>query len=237
MKLTETPTALLTAILLTLALAGCSKSMGAAPGQADAVATNAAGGDVAITGSTGSGEPGYLDGRKLERNAWMTVEVDDEDDIRPALEHAKKLARAADGYIQNESSESLTMMVPTNRADGFLDQLSKLGEVTNRQVSVVDVTSNYVDLQIRIDNLDKTRHRLQQLLTQSTKVEDVLAVEKELARVTTELERLKGKMRTMNRDTTYATISLSVEEEVTPGPVGWVFYGGYKAVKWLFVWD
>ncbi len=232
----KTPTRLTAlALLMTLALAGCSAKQ-APPPQARAAATSASGGNVAITGAAGA-QTAYLDGRKLERDAWMNLEVDDEDDIAPTLARARKLAQAANGYVQNETSDSLTMMVPTEGTDHILDQLAKLGEVTKRQVHVVDVTSNYVDLKIRIDNLKKTRLRLQQLVAQSAKVQDVLAVEKELARVTTELERLEGQMRTMNRQTTYGRISLNVDEEVTPGPLGWVFYGGYKAVKWLFVWD
>ena len=41
----------------------------------------------------------------------------------------------------------------------------------------------------------------------------------------------------MKNQLTFATIAISLEESVTPGPVGWVFYGVYTGVKWLFVWD
>jgi hypothetical protein len=236
------PTKLILALFTTICLAGCSSSSGQVSSGSYAQNESA----VSVGGNFNAGSSddaaqtrseGRVDGRKLKRNAWLTVEVDDEDDIPEALDKAKKTAQAVDGYVQSETSNSVVLMVPTERTDSILGELAKLGEVTNRDVRVSDVTSQYVDLQIRIENLEKTRQRLQQLLMQSVDVEDVLAVEKELSRVTIQLERLKGQMRTMNRDTTYASVSLTVEEEVTPGPVGWVFYGGYKAVKWLFVWD
>jgi predicted small secreted protein len=247
MKTSNRLTTALLALFTTVALAsatltGCSntgKAGAGSPMQVEATATSSAGGNLSRSSSDDGqrhGEVGYLDGRKLKRNAWLTVEVDDDEDITVALDKAKKSAQAADGYVQSETSKSVTLMVPTERADSFLDELARLGEVTDRNVRVSDVTSEYVDLQIRIDNLEQTRQRLKQLLMQSADVQDVLEVEKELSRVTGELERLKGQMRTMSRETTYASVQLTVEEEITPGPVGWVFYGSYKVVKWLFVW-
>lgn len=205
-------------------------------------ASKAARYDQGAAGSTGAvaeraDDASPLDGRKLKRDASMTVEVDDEDDIEPTIERAQEVAKTFEGYVARRSGEFVHMMVPTDKLEGVLDRLSTLGEVTAREVYVVDVTSQYVDLEIRIDNLEQTRQRLQQLLAQSHKVSDVLEVEKELSRVTIELERLKGRMRTMRRQTSYASVNFQVEEEVSPGPLGWVVYGGYRAVKWLFVWD
>ncbi len=34
-----------------------------------------------------------------------------------------------------------------------------------------------------------------------------------------------------------STINLTLETPTRPGPVGWIFYGLYKGVYWLFVWD
>ena len=81
------------------------------------------------------------------------------------------------------------------------------------------------------------RERVQELVDEGKNVEEILAVEKELARVTSQLESLEGQMRVLDNRTTYATVNVVLEERVRPGPVGWVFYGLYRGVKWLFVWD
>ena len=233
-------TPLIVLCLVLVAAAGCGtdkqSSYQSSGAQTESVAV-AAEPDDGAGAARGDKPKAVVDGRKLKRNAWMTVEVDDEDAIRPTIEEASAYAQSIDGYIARESSHSIEMMVPGEKLDAALKRLEKLGEVTDRNVSVADVTSQYVDLKVRIDNLERTRQRLQLLMQQSNKVEDVLAVEKELSRVTSQLEQLQARMRTMQRQTSYASIHLNVEEEVTPGPVGWVFYGGYKAVKWLFVWD
>ncbi|MFN7135552.1 MAG: DUF4349 domain-containing protein, partial [Myxococcales bacterium] len=81
------------------------------------------------------------------------------------------------------------------------------------------------------------RTRLQHLVEQAKEVKDVLAVEAELARVTEQLELHKGRMRALQNQTAYGTVEVAFEERVTPGPVGWLFYGAFRTVKWLFVWD
>lgn len=175
--------------------------------------------------------------RKFVRTANLTLEVDDEDDFKPTLIKARKIAEGLDGYVQQESTTSITVLVPTDQLDTALAQLEKLGEVTSRNVRIVDVTSQYVDMQIRINNLRKMRERLTELVAQSTDVSEILKIETELGRITSELERMEGQLRLMERNTTYATVYLSLEEEVTPGPLGWIFYGVAMGVKWLFVWD
>lgn len=175
--------------------------------------------------------------RKYIRRANLRLEVDDEDDFQPTLNKAKKIAKAVDGLVQQEGTRSLTLLVPTEQLNPVLKKIEALGEVKYRNISIVDVTAKYVDLQIRIKNLRKMRKRLTDLVAQSTDVSEILKIERELNRVTTELERLEGRMRLLRKDTTYATIYLSLEEEITPGPLGWVFYGLAVGVKWLFVWD
>lgn len=175
--------------------------------------------------------------RKLIRNAWLTVEVRDDDDFKPTIERLSKMAEGRKGYVQSESSTGVTLLIPTEQLDAVVLEIEKMGKITEREITVVDATAQYVDMEIRIANLVKMRARLTELVNQSTSVEEVLQVERELARVTSELERLEGQLRVLSRNTTYATVNVTLKERVRPGPLGWVFYGGYKAVKWLFVWD
>ena len=44
-------------------------------------------------------------------------------------------------------------------------------------------------------------------------------------------------MRVLSGRVAMATISVDLEEDVSPGPIGWIGYGIYRGVKWLFVWD
>ncbi len=175
--------------------------------------------------------------QKLVKNAYVTLEIDDEDDFEPAIRKLAELAKLHKGYVVDESKTNITFKVPTDKLDVVMVSVRKLGEVTQQNITVSDVTGQYVDLQIRIDNLRRLRTRLQDLLVEGQTVTEVLEVEKELARVTRELEQLEGQMRLLQNQVGYATIRANLEESVSPGPIGWIFYGTYKAVKWLFIWD
>ncbi len=177
------------------------------------------------------------DERKFVRTASLTLEVSDEEDFQPTLERARAIATRLEGYIQSESTYAMTMLVPTERLSETLAALEKLGEVSHKAIQIVDVTSSYVDLQIRIENLVRLRQRLTELVAQTQDVSEILKIEMELGRVTSQLEQMEGQLRLLQRNTSYATIALRLEESVSPGPLGWVFYGTYRAIKWLFVWD
>ncbi|MFN3197233.1 MAG: DUF4349 domain-containing protein [Bradymonadia bacterium] len=187
--------------------------------------------------SLAGAEPTDKKSRKLIRDADLTLEVSDEDDIEPAVKQIAEMVEPLKGYVVSQTTKSVTIKVPSDRLDEALKMIQKVGEVTRRQVRTRDVTAQYADLMIRIDNLKTLQARLKELVAQGTNVAEILEVEKELSRVTGELERLEGQMRVLNNQTDFARITVRVEESVSPGPVGWIFYGLYRGVKWLFVWD
>ncbi len=120
-----------------------------------------------------------------------------------------------------------------NKPDGSPSEMSILSMV--HDVRGEDVTEEYLDLRIRLDNLEKARLRYLDLLNKAQNVGETLAVEKELERITMEIERLKGRIGYLERVVRFSTIQVVFERPTNPGPVGWVFYILYHGVKWLFV--
>lgn len=175
--------------------------------------------------------------RKIVRDANVRLEVGSASAVAPALRAVHQVAAQTGGFVFSETNEEIVLKVPSGKLDDALARVSKVAKVRDRRVSARDVTADYVDLNIRIDNARKLQGRLKELLTQTQDVTRLLEVERELARVTETLERLEGQMRLLSQQTSYATLTVTVEEDVKPGPVGWVFYGVYSGVKWLFVWD
>jgi len=199
-------------------------------GGAPAVATSSASPDAAPAETR-------AEERKIIRDASLTLEVKNEKRIPEVLRGVHAATEKLGGYVASESTHGIVIKVPSARIDDALGMLGTLAKIKTREVTARDVTSDYVDLRIRIDNARRLQERLKELLGQTQDVARILDIEKELARVTEELERFEGQMRLMNNQTTFATLTISVEEQVSPGPVGWIFVGLYKGVKWLFVWD
>lgn len=175
--------------------------------------------------------------RLMIKRANLTVEVDDEDDFEQTGEAIAAIAKELKGYVVSRQNQRVNLRVPAASLDAALDAIGKLGEVTQRNVSAVDVTAQVTDLKVRIDNLKTLRTRLKGLVDKADQVKDLIELEKELARVTSELERLEAQDRNLTRDVAMSQITVRIDESVSPGPVGWVFYGLYRGVKWLFVWD
>ncbi len=158
------------------------------------------------------------------------------EDLKTGVQEAEAIATRMGGYSSASSLEATTLMVPAPRLEEALTALAALGKVDHRDVRARDVTEARADLELRLANHKRARDRYLELLSRATSVAETLAVEKELERITLEIERLQSALEQMNKLVALATVDVQFAKPVHPGPVGWVFYGLFTAVKWLFVW-
>jgi hypothetical protein len=78
-------------------------------------------------------------------------------------------------------------------------------------VNVRDVTEQFADLEIRLKNAEAVRERLQALLAKAAKIEDALAVERELERITQTIEQMKGRLRLLGELIAFSTITVNFQ--------------------------
>ena len=100
--------------------------------------------------------------------------------------------------------------IPRGRFDPVHAQIDKIGDVLHRDVQAEDVTDEYVDAEIRIKNARAMQARLKVLLEKAS-VKEALEIEKEMRRVTEELELLEGKLKLLKDKIAYSTITVSFE--------------------------
>lgn len=132
-----------------------------------------------------------------------------------AIDAVQKMATAEGGYLVKRSDRSITVRVPSAKFRASLAAIGKLGDVLHREESVRDVTEQFYDLRTRLISARAMRNRLQQLLAQAKNVKEALAVERELGRVTTDIERMEGKLKRMRELIAFSTITI----EFRPLPV------------------
>ncbi|UIO99347.1 DUF4349 domain-containing protein [Halobaculum sp. CBA1158] len=223
---------------LLLVLAGCSG------------AGNSAGGDAAQTGGSvdvtaeataaadaESGEDGGSDGgvraqaaeRDLIYEATVRLRVDDFDAARADI---AETARERGGYVGDSSRQvngegnrtwtagRIVLRVPTGNYSGALSAVEERGEVRSSEQSVRDVTDQVVDLEARLESLRAERDRLRELYEDANDTEEVLAVQRELSDVQTEIERTEARLRSLEDRVAYATITVELREPAPdPEPV------------------
>jgi hypothetical protein len=77
-------------------------------------------------------------------------------------------------------------------------------------VKASDITEEMRDLRIHLDNDEKLRQRLQELLAKAEKVEDTLKIEAELTRVTEALDKTKGRIRFLESQIAMSSIRVEL---------------------------
>jgi hypothetical protein len=125
-------------------------------------------------------------------------------------------------YVANMSFEggreqapraTLEVKVPAASFDRLVAGLTPVGKVESVSVSAEDVSEEFVDLTARATNARRLEARLVELLaTRTGRLTDVLAVERELARVREEVERYDGRLRFLRTRAAMSTLSITVHE-------------------------
>jgi anti-sigma factor RsiW len=159
-------------------------------------------------------------GPMIVQTASLSIVAKNYDEANAAID---RLAKARGGYVEkldakaqtgNARELSIALRIPAKQLDGFLADLRQLGHVEQESQSNEEVSAEYVDLQARLRSAQATERRLIELLaTRTGKLEDVLEVERELARVRGEIESMQGQSAVLVHRVSYATVQVELSEE------------------------
>src|SRR5438445_5009383 len=167
--------------------------------------------------------------RKLIRNATIELEIISFDD---AVQKITAFAKEERDYVATTSSEKqangklrgqvVVKVLPEN-LDRFLQKIRKLGELKNQTLGTEDVTKAYFDTDARLKNAHVMEQRLIDMLkTKTGKVSDLLQVEKELARVREEIEKMQGELKYWDSRVQFATVTISLAEKDMEEPAAFL---------------
>jgi hypothetical protein len=172
--------------------------------------------------------------RYVQFEAYITLNTSQPDSVHRQI---NMLAVKFNGYILHAENNSTVIRIPSEDFSKAIKIIETLGKVENKEIKGEDVTEQYYDLSTRLESNQKIKERYLDLLKLATNVESALKVERELERLNIEIDRLTGQLNRLKHLVRFSTISVYTGEKIKPGPIGYVFYGIYEAVKWLFVWD
>ncbi len=163
-------------------------------------------------------------GRKLIFTANVHVEVDD---VAAASAEATEIVEGLGGFVfgQNtvggtEPSSELVFKVLPDDFNATLEALGTVGELRNQSVSTDDVTERIVDLESRIEVADLGVARLRAALEGAATLEDYAEIERLLLDRESELEVMRGQLRTLEDRVDLATITLLLTQDRVENLIG-----------------
>lgn len=146
-------------------------------------------------------------------------------DIEPGRKKLTALVRAHGGQVMNEAVQydeavrgaSLSLRVPSERVHAFLERLAEIGVVRSSTLETNEVSRKIADAEVIVRNLERVLSRNEELLAKAVNVNETMAIEAELARVRTELDRVRGDLEwakdRVARSTVYVTLALASDHE------------------------
>ena len=160
--------------------------------------------------------------RKILRNAELTLEV-----AAPTEAQRKitSIAESLGGFVvTSESTQrqkadaatqdlevNLVIRVPAPQFGAALEQIRSAGSrVIQEKTTGEDVTEEFIDLEARIKTQKALELQFLEIMKQANKVVDALEVQRQIAEVRTEIERLEGRKRFLENRASLSTISVSL---------------------------
>ncbi|HEY4423292.1 MAG TPA: DUF4349 domain-containing protein [Pyrinomonadaceae bacterium] len=192
---------------------------------------------VALTQLDKAGEITEAADRKIIRNAEITIEVPSTTD---AQHQVTSIAETHGGFVvtseakQRESNDpaqrtldiKLVVRVPSNQFGRAFDEIKKLaGNTPSENVTSQDVTEDFIDLEARIKTQKALEVQFLEIMRQANKISDALEVQRQIAEVRTDIEKLEGRKRFLENRSSLSTINVNIQ---TPKPVISVTETGFR---------
>jgi hypothetical protein len=210
-----------------LLLAGCSGSPTASSGTALGSAAPAAApapetGLAHAAGAAGTAQPAKLAlaSQSIIFTASLTIQATD---VPATASRATAIATAAGGYVSGEHASasaaghaqarvSLQLKIPVAQYPAALSKLT--GMPGTRQISLSqqaqDVTQQVADVGSLVTSAQAAIAQLDALLKRTGAVADLLSVQEQISAQESSLEALLAQQRALARETSYATVSITL---------------------------
>ena len=235
-------------LLLLLMLSGCgagslersANSVSASKADVAAQPAGAGGGadaqikQISLTDAGNAASAAEAADRKIIRNADLTMEVNSTTD---ASHRVTSIAESHGGFVVTSESKQrpdadsgkrtldikLVVRIPSNQFGVALDEIRSLASnMREDNVSGQDVTEDFIDLEARIKTQRALELQFLEIMKQASKVADALEVQRQLADVRTDIEKLEGRKRFLENRSSLSTITVNLEapKQITVSTTG-----------------
>jgi hypothetical protein len=213
------------AALVLVATAACSASDDSGGGSSDSSAggsvaepavadRDATGGDAAVASQTGAD----VEQQKVISTGTVQLRADD---VGQAIFDVHKVVDLHQGTVAQDATETdddgdplrsrMVLRIPTEDFEEALAALEEVATLVASDHTTEDVTTQVLDVDVRVEAEKRSIDRIQVLFDQATSIKDIVSIENELSRRQADLASLEQQQRYLADQTQLSTITVSVE--------------------------
>jgi hypothetical protein len=224
---------------------GGGDAVATAPEVAEDFSTRSAG-----AGKSASGSDIPLQTRAVISTGTVTLESKD---VEQARFDVQKVVDGHGGEISDEQTATddegeidrsrLVIRVPSGSFGDVMDELGDVADLRSAQRTSEDVTTEVIDIGVRVRAQEKSLERIELLLARAQNLRTIIAIESQLTRRQADLDSLKAQQAYLADQTSLSTITVFLEQKGKAAPVeedeagflaglesGWTALGGAATV-------
>lgn len=165
--------------------------------------------------------------RKIIQNAEVTLEVDSPLDTQRSVTSiaesnggfvvtSEAKLRPADDPSQRVMDVTLTLRVPSSQFGPARDAILGLSKrVLENKSTGQDVTEEFLDLEARVKTQKALEAQFLEIMKRAHEVVDALEVQRQIAEVRTEIEKIEGRKRFLENRSSLSTITVNLKSPTT----------------------
>lgn len=222
----------LIAVVFILLLSACARNEASPSASNDAVGYGAESALVVPQESPASKGLATNTERIVIENASISLYVPNPGE---SVKDAGQLAKAMGGFVVSSSIfenkyANIVIRVPASRLDEALEKIRQMAPtgkdgIISESKSGQDVTSDYVDSQSRLRNLQSAEAQLVELLNNSKDLQGTIDIFRELTSTREQIEVLQGHIKYLEESAALSAIDIQFRPEASMQPIE---IGGWK---------
>lgn len=157
--------------------------------------------------------------KKIIKNGEIEIHVGD---LKKAHQQVNEIIKNNNSYIQAErfnntdidEKQFFTIRVPHKNFDALINSFSNgVGSVVSKNISSDDVTEEYTDVSIKLDNKKIYLEKYRNMLRSAKTTKDMLEIQENIRELEDEIDVSEGRLRFIDDRVNYSTLELMLYKE------------------------
>jgi hypothetical protein len=157
--------------------------------------------------------------KKIIKNGDLEIQVGD---IKKAHQQVNEIVKNNNAYIQTErftntdidEKQFFTIRVPHKNFDALINSFSNgVGSVLSKNISSDDVTEEYTDVSIKLENKRIYLEKYRDMLRNAKTTKDMLEIQENIRELEDEIDVSEGRLRFIDDRVNYSTLELMLYKE------------------------